>query len=68
MTHQLNDHVIFETRVTAEDLLAHVNYMRDEDELHLVAISNDLIAILQSRLSDAVMREIQEFIVDFVEN
>jgi hypothetical protein len=65
MTTQL-DKVIFESRLTVGDLADHINYMYADDEIKPVAISNDLLMILETRLSEAVMREIDGFIDDYL--
>ena len=65
MTKQL-DKVIFESRLTVGDLADHINYMYADDEIKPVAISNDLLMILETRLSEAVMREIDGFFDDYL--
>jgi hypothetical protein len=65
MTTQL-DKVIFESRLTVGDLADLINDMYADDEIKPVAISNDLLMILETRLSEAVMREIDGFIDDYL--
>jgi hypothetical protein len=65
MTTQL-DKVIFESRLTVGDLADLINYMYSDDEIKPVAISNDLLMILETRLSVAVLREIDGFIDDYL--
>ncbi len=60
------DKVIFESRLTVGDLAELLNYMYADDEIRPIAISNDLLMILETRLSEAVLREIDGFIDDYL--
>jgi hypothetical protein len=65
MTTQL-DKVIFESRLTIGGLAELIDHMYADDDIKPIAISNDLLSILEARLSSAVLQEVSSFIEDYL--
>jgi hypothetical protein len=62
MTHAL-DEVIFESKLTVGGLVDLIGYMDDDSED--IVIAEDLLRLLEARLSNAILQEVNSFIEDY---